>query len=82
MNLNDYSHKTSSSFRTFPSDRIILNDLTQNVCNNGYFIDNSIIMEHISLNQKLIIYTNGCIDCEIVLKDIDPIINEKLVSTS
>ena len=77
MNLNDYSHKTSSSFRTFPSDRIILNDLTQNVCNDGYFIDNSIIMENISLNRKLIIYTNGCIDCEILLKDIDPIINEK-----
>ena len=77
MNLHDYSHKTSSSFRTFPSERIIPNDLTQNVFNDGYFIDNSIIMENIALNRKLIIYTKGCFECEIVFKDIDPIINEK-----
>jgi len=79
MNLHSYSHKTSSSFRTFPCDRFIQNDLTQNVFNDGYFIDNSIIMEHIALNRKLIIYTNGCCECEIVLKDIDPIINVKSV---
>jgi hypothetical protein len=77
MNLDSYSHKASSSFPTFPSDRIILSDLTQNVLNDGYFIDNSIIMENIALNRKLIIYTNGCLECEIVLKDIDPIITEK-----
>ena len=34
-------------------------------------------MENIALNRKLIIYTNSCVECEIVLKDIDPIINEK-----